>query len=250
MSRGRRISIPRHRRLVLDVCYVSQMVPSFPVEKWMQLGEVEAARRNARTPISWVSIYLKAFGLIAKNITPLRQLFVQCPWNHLYEHPFSVGSVSIHRDVVGSDSRLIWARCVKPEEQTLESLQAFLQHAKTGPLEEVFRDGIRIEKLPACLRRWAWRFGMRWHGRQRAKKVGTFTISTLAGMDVMNRNHPLVTTCSLAYTKVEPDGRSLVTLICDHRVLDGVLAANALHRLDEELNTSILNELKEISRSG
>ncbi len=85
---------------------------------------------------------------------------------------------------------------------------------------------------------------MRWHGRQRAKKVGTFSISTLAGMDTMNRYHPLVTTTSLAYTKVDANGLSLVTLLCDHRVIDGYLASVVLKDLEQVLNSEIVEELR------
>ena len=45
---------------------------------------------------------------------------------------------------------------------------------------------------------------------------------------------------------IYPDGLCRVTLISDHRVLDGVTAAQALILLKETLNTSIIGELKNL----
>jgi hypothetical protein len=88
---------------------------------------------------------------------------------------------------------------------------------------------------------------MHWHGRQRAKKIGTFSISTLAGENAINRGHPLVVTSSLAYSRCEPNGACLVTLLADHRVLDGMLAAQALTLLETQLNGQVLSELASLN---
>ena len=240
---GQRLQFPKNRRLVLDICHASKSVPAFPVERRFQLGELRDARDQSTTRISWVALFLRAYGIVSQSMPELRQVFVTYPWNHLYEHPHSVASISIHRDDPEDGARLIWGRIPSSEDRTLCEIQARLDHAVHGPLEEVFRDGIRLERLPTPLRRFSWWLAMRWHGRQRAKKLGTFSISTLAGENALNRGHPLVVTSSLAYSRCDDDGACLVTLLADHRVLDGILASQALHQLESQLRGPVLNEL-------
>ena len=54
-------------------------------------------------------------------------------------------------------------------------------------------------------------------------------------MGAVNRFHPTICTTSLSYGPLEADGRCLVTLIADHRVLDGAAAARALQTLERVL---------------
>lgn len=245
---GKQLAFPRNRRLILDICHASRSVPAFPVERTLQIGEVSHARNQTETRISWVAIFLRAYGLVCQKIPELRQVFVTYPWNHLYEHPNTVASVAIHREDPAGGKRLIWGRIPFPEFETLIQIQSRLDHAMQGPIDEVFRDGIRLERLPTPLRRLSWWLAMRWNGRRRAKKIGTFSVSTLAGENALNRGHPLVVTSSLAYSRCDADGACQVTLIADHRVLDGVLAARALQLLEETLNGQIFIELQAIAK--
>ena len=48
---------------------------------------------------------------------------------------------------------------------------------------------------------------------------------------------------SIAYAPLEDDGRCLVTLIADHRVIDGAQAARTLERLEEVLVGRMAGEL-------
>jgi hypothetical protein len=177
-------------------------------------------------------------------------MFVAYPTPRLYEHPFSVASISIHRDDPNGGKRLIWGRLDNPEDSGLVPIQKRLDQVTRGPLNEVFKDGMRLERLPSPLRRLSWWLAMNVQGRQRAKKIGTFSISTLAGENSLNRGHPLVTTSSLAYSRCSDDGACLVTLIADHRVVDGMLAAQALGLLETKLVGQVLDELTSIQANG
>ena len=247
--RGKRLSFPKNRRLVLDICQAAKSVPTFPVERSFQLGDLQEARDHAGMRISWVALYTRAYGLVCQAIPELRQMFVAYPTPRLYEHPHSVASISIHRDDPNGGKRLIWGRIDNAEASRLVEIQQRLELVSHGPLDEVFKDGMRLERLPTLLRRLTWWLAMNWQGRQRAKKIGTFSISTLAGEDVLNRSHPLVATSSLAYSRCDSNGSSLVTLLADHRVLDGVLAAQALGLLETRLNGQVLDELLSLRRN-
>lgn len=241
---GRIIPFPSSRRLVLDICWAARFVPAFPVEQTFQLKDLSEARNATNPKISWVSLFLKAYGLAGRDIPELRQVFARYPWVRLYEHPHSVISVSVHRDDGHGGTRLIWARLIDCESKPLTEIQNTMVHTQAGPIAEVFRDGYRFEKIPAFIRRTSMWLGMHCQPRQKAKKMGTGSISTLAGENTLNRFHPLIVTTSLAYSRCEADGSCLVTLLCDHRVLDGVLAARALKRIEFHLNTTVYNELR------
>ena len=249
-QRGRCHPIPRHRRLILDVCRASLSVPSFPVDRVMQLGVVVKARQKiperCAFRISWVTIFLRSYALVCKEIPELRSLYFCMPWERTYEHPNTVASISIHRLDDEGIERLIWARLSNCESRSLLDIQRQMDDAIEKPLWDVFRDGLRIERLPSWIRRLSWWLGMNWKPRQRAKKAGTFSISTLAGEDASNYGHPLVVTSSLSYTKCNADGECTVTMISDHRVLDGVLAARALKRLESIMTTIVVDELNAI----
>jgi len=66
----------------------------------------------------------------------------------------------------------------------------------------------------------------------------------LAGFSAMNRFHPTICTTSLSYGPLDDDGRCLVTVIADHRVLDGAAVAKALARLEAVLTGEITAELR------
>jgi hypothetical protein len=77
--------------------------------------------------------------------------------------------------------------------------------------------------------------------------MGTFSVSTLASHAAYNRLHPSPLTTSLAYGPLESDGRALVTLLADHRLLDGVPVARALERLEQVLLGEMVNELRQLT---
>jgi pyruvate/2-oxoglutarate dehydrogenase complex dihydrolipoamide acyltransferase (E2) component len=59
--------------------------------------------------------------------------------------------------------------------------------------------------------------------------------------------HPLITTSSIAFGPMNLDGDMQVVLICDHRVMDGMVGAAALQSLSNVMQTSILDELNTLA---
>ena len=84
---------------------------------------------------------------------------------------------------------------------------------------------------------------MRSSSPKRVSRIGTFSLSTLAGCGATNRFHPTLCTTSLSYGPLDAESRCLVTVIADHRVLDGVTVARALARLEDVLAREIATEL-------
>lgn len=243
---GRRRLSP-NRSVVLDLVYYSRTVPLFPAERQFALAEVTAARRQTRTRVSWSAVFLKAYGLVAARVPQLRQAYQKFPWPHLYQFPHNVGMVAVSREHQGED-RLCFGRFIKPEEQSLVALQNELDRYQQGPIETTFSRQVSVSRLPWPIRRLMMFCGLHLSGGRRAKRLGTFGMSALAGQGVINRFHPTFLTTSLSYGPVDDDGHALITLICDHRILDGALAARALVDLERTLQTTILEELRSLRR--
>jgi hypothetical protein len=247
VGRPKRMPLGEERALVCDVTYFARRLPIFPVEKVFDLGEVAALREAAQPRISWSVLFLKAYGLVASRHVSLRRAYVRWPWPHFVEWPHSIGTLAISRETAG-DKRLCWARFVRPEERTLTELNERLRWFQERPIDEAFKQQVQLSKLPRMIRQLIWWWNLEFAGGKRATRLGTFSLSSLAGQGVVNRGHPTVLTSSLTYGPLDERDRSVVTLLCDHRVLDGAPAAAALHDLETVLQTEICRELRSLSR--
>jgi hypothetical protein len=232
-----------NRRLVLDGLYFAKRVPLFPIEKTVELGEVARLRKAADTRISWAAVFVKAYALAAAKQRPLRQMYIRWPWPHLAEQPASTAMVVVNRQYRGED-RICWGKLTTPENRSLLNLQRALDAYQTEPVGEVFRRQVLLSRMPTPLRRLIYWWNINLSGSKRARRLGTFTMSTLAGEGVMNRMHQTFLTTSLTYGPLDENGRALVTLLSDHRVVDGIVAARALADLEAALQGPILAELK------
>lgn len=245
-NRGSRRWLPRSRRTAVDIAVAALKVPSFPIYRSFSLAVPESARRACTQRIGWAALLMHAYGRVAMEFEALRDVYVRYPVPYVYRHPEAVGAITIHRQDEFGEERLAWGRLVQPGLAPLNQVQNAIARFTTEPIASFYRDGLRMEKLPGPLRSLQWWGLMRWSGRKRAKHLGTFSISNLGGWGVLNAKHPLVTTTSLAMGPIDESGKCDVALICDHRVLDGVLAARALCRLEEVLNHESVQALREL----
>jgi len=244
------------RACVSDVARLAQEIPLFPVERTMDLGPLAAARTGVGTSaaagsarIGWAAVFLKAYALVAREMPVLRTWLVRgFPRGGLRLTPRlataaeSVATLAVNRIENGED-RLFWARLAAPDAQPLSGIQQFVVDCATKPVEEMFKRQLQLEMVPGFLRRTILRWNMNSFSRKRAARIGTFSLSTLAGMGATNRFHPTICETSLSYAPLDSEGRCLVTLIADHRVLDGVPAARALAALEVALTGPLAAEL-------
>jgi hypothetical protein len=104
---------------------------------------------------------------------------------------------------------------------------------------------LRIASLPLPLRRLMWWLGLN-IGRQRANYFGTFGLSVYSALNAESL-HPLSPLTSLLnYGVIDASGDVNVRIIYDHRVMNGANVARALERLEEILNTVIVEELRSL----
>jgi hypothetical protein len=98
--------------------------------------------------------------------------------------------------------------------------------------------------MPTPLRRLIWWWNMHLAGAARARRLGTFFLSTLAGRGAEIQLPPSIQTGCLTYGPLDAQGISRVTLAYDHRIMDGVLAARILERLEQILLQDVAAELQ------
>lgn len=241
---GRKLSLSLPRRTIGDLMHFAKQVPTIPVQRRMRLSALVAARQAADPRPSWVSIFTKAYGLVAARWPELRRSYMSLPTAHLYEHPGNVASVAVERRYEGEDG-VFFGHIRSPETRSLEELDDKLRHFKEDEVESIgcFRRMLSMARLPRPLRRLAWWLGLNAWGRKRATFFGTFGISSYSGLGAASL-HPLTpcTTC-LNYDVIDEHGDVDVRIVYDHRVLDGATIARVLADLEKVLTGPIVNEL-------
>lgn len=237
--------IHRDRRLVIDLCYIARSIPLYPLERTLRLARVAESRERSHVHVSWAVLFVKAYGILSAREPRLRQVYLRWPQACTYEHPESIAMLAVHRRTEHGE-RLCWGRFVAPEKQSLVQLQAQLDDYKRGPLERVFRRQVRFAAIPSLLRRAGWWLSLNLSGARRARRVGTFSITTLGSAGAVNHMHPTCLTSSLTYGPLSSTCEMPVTIVFDHRVLDGAPLAKALADLETILNGQVADELDEL----
>jgi len=154
--------------------------------------------------------------------------------------------VAVERDYLG-EKAVFFGHLRSPETQTIASLDKHLKDYKDKPITKfgLFRRALQIARYPRFLRRFVWWVGLNVGGAKRAKRLGTFGLSVYSGLgsESLHPLSPLTTT--LNYGVIE-DGRVIVRVIYDHRVMDGGTVARAQARLEEVLKREIVEELRSL----
>jgi hypothetical protein len=256
------------RRLVADIVRLSHRVPIFPVDRVMRLGGLDQLRRAAEPRIGWAAVFMKAYAIVARERPALRSWYVPwrivTPWRppRVATSPISVASLALSRprrtdgrgaaeaDLAMDPEAIWWARIREPDARPLAEIQAAIVRHATAPVTEVFARQIELTRVPGPLRRLILRWNAHSPSRKRPLRVGTFSLSTLAGEGCGNRMHPTFLSTSLSYTPLDEEGRMTVTLLADHRLLDGVPVARALVALEETLSGPIRAELAALAAAG
>jgi hypothetical protein len=246
--RGRAIPLSRPRRMVIDLLHFAKRVPSIPVQRRMSLGPVVNARAACHLRPRWAAIFTKGFAIVAQEFPQLRRAYIKLPWPMLYEYPTSNANIIVEREYYGEPA--LFSTLIKdPATRSLSDVGRVLENAIKAPIDSIkeFRRAIRIAALPRPLRRLLWWLGLN-IGRQRSNFFGTFAISIYSALNSESL-HPLTPlTTVLNYGVIGREGDVNVRIVYDHRVLDGATVARALARLEEILNTQIVDELKSLAK--
>jgi hypothetical protein len=211
----------------------------------MRLAPLVEAHARVPRPVSWCAIFTKAYGQVAAAVPELRRAYLAFPRPRLYEHPSNIASVAVERRYQ-DDNAVFFAQLRGPEGQSLRDLDTHLRRFKTEPIENIglFRRAVTVSRLPRCLRRFLWWTSLNISGPTRARRLGTFGVSSYAGLGAESL-HPLSPlTTTLHYGVIRADGTVTVRITYDHRVMDGSTVARALALMEAVLNRDMVAELQ------
>ncbi|MCG8583673.1 MAG: 2-oxo acid dehydrogenase subunit E2 [Pirellulales bacterium] len=245
-TRPQRARISPSRAIVRDILHFAHNIPLCAHERQVELASINRLRKACDARISLPVIFLKAYGIVAARRPLLRRWYLRWPIPHVFQHNANEAKLVMRREFEGDDW-LFWARFLRPESSTLTELQGQLDQYQSAPVEEVFRQQVQFARLPVLARRALWWFTLNLTGRKRAKRVGTFALTTVAGQGTMIPQPPSLLTSTISYGPIADDGRATVSLTYDHRLMDGHHVADILRELDETLHTVIRAELRELS---
>ncbi len=242
--KGRTLGLSIPRRFICDMVRYARRVPTIPVARTFDVSALAEPRAMHPARPSWSVLFMKAYGLVASEHPPLRRALLTFPWTRIYEHPVAICSLAVERMFEGEEGIFV-GLFRAPEQQTLEELQAALTLYKTEPLEAVgfFRQELRICAAPWFVRRFLWWSTLNVGGAKRAKRLGTFGLTTYGalGAEQLHPVSPLTTT--LTFGPIDEHGRVCVKIIYDHRVLDGAYVARRLRDVEDALRGQVLREL-------
>ena len=240
---GRR-RIPPSRAIVSDLLYFHQQIPTCAHDRVMQLSALESVRKGSIERISVAMLFTKAYSAVAARHPELQQTWRNWPVAHLYQHAEPVSLITVSRHFEDADW-LFWGRLAAPHRQTLAALQKQLDRFTSQPVEHVFRRQLHLSALPVWIRRTLLWWTLNVAGGKRAQRTGTFTVTSISGRGAEIQHPPTIATSTLTYGPIARTGQCRVTLVYDHRVMDGALVARVLEELESELNGAIVEELLE-----
>jgi hypothetical protein len=243
--KGVRLPLSPARQMIVELMHHARPVPSLPLACKLDVAELAAARESAVPRPSWTAIFLRAYALVSRRNPPLRRALIRYPRPHLYEHPHSVAGILVER-VWRGEPVVLGARITAPENRPLALITDVLTRFAEAPVEDVnyFRQWLRIGRLPAVLRRFLFWSTLHVSGFKRAKRLGTFTLSSLGNFGI-EQMHPLTPLTSyFTFGPISPTGEVTAKIVYDHHVLDGRCVARCLRDLEQVLHTDLLAELR------
>ena len=239
-----RARIPRSRSLVVDILRLHQHNPTVAHNRSMRLGELADVRRRSSVRVSWSALFIKAFAEVSSRNPTLRQTWRTWPWPHIFQHQESVANLAVNQQHDGDDW-LFWGLIRSPEQRSLTEIQAAIDAFNNEPVGGQFSKQLKLSSLPTIARRLIWWWNLNIAGEKRGKRLGTFSLTSISGRGAEIQHPPTVMTAGLTFGPLDQHGQMKVTLAYDHRLMDGSFIADRLIELEEHLNGSILEELRE-----
>lgn len=214
----------------------------------MKLAELAEARQCCASRISWPALFIRSWGLVCSRNPTLLQTWRNWPWSHIYQHRAAVATLAMNRQYQDEDW-LFWGRLRSPERQSLVTIQESIDRFSSHAPEKVFRQQLQMSRLPSLIRRLVWWWNLELAGEKRTRRIGSFFLTTVSSLGAEIQHPPGVMTTGLTYGPLDGRGAMKVTLIYDHRLMDGAFVSSRMAELEEILNGPMLEELAAIDRS-
>src|SRR5262249_56072788 len=102
--KGIRVPVSPARTMVMEVLHHARKVPSLPLSRDMNVGDVGAARKACG--VTWTALFLRAYGLVSQQHPELRRAWMRWPYQHFYEHPTTEAAILIEPQCQGHQAAL------------------------------------------------------------------------------------------------------------------------------------------------
>lgn len=234
--------VPDHRRVIVDLMHFQRELPMVAHDRRIDLTAMVEARKASAERISWTMLFIKAFGMVARETPELRQTFIPGLFPRIYQHGFSIATLALTR-IVDEREQLFFPRFDQPDRLSLTELQHHLREVQEHPVKELFGDHLRIQKYPWLIRRIVIGLRFYFHGRKRVKRFGTFGLTTLAGQNTTIQKPICPVPYLMTYGPMDEKNRSTLTVSYDHRLLDGMQMARVLAQIESVINGQLANEV-------
>ena len=195
--KGRNLPLTGPRRFIIDLVHFARQIPSTPVSRPMDVSALIGPARHASGAAVVGGPVHEGLRPGGRRPSPLASGLLEFPWPRLYEHPWmncAWRSSGRSRSEQGVFVGLFRA----PEQQTLGQLQEALAFYKSQPLEEVgfYRRAMCVSRGPTPVRRLLWWSTLHVSGYKRAKRFGTFGLTSYGalGAESLHPISPLTTT--------------------------------------------------------
>ena len=248
---GKAVRLSASRKWVCDLLHFARGIPTVPVQKRLDLSRVVEARGQLEKRPRWVTLFTKAYAQLCAETPELRRAYLKYPYARLWQHGCPVASVAINREHAG-ERCVFFAKIREPQAMTIAELDAVVDHHVESPIEEVetFRLAIGVSGMIQPVRRLIWWLGLHWRGIWREAIFGTFGVSVYSGTGAQSLHPISPLTTLLNYGPIDESGCVDVRVVYDHRVMDGLVVAEGLGRLQVIFDTVIAEELKGMAKAG
>lgn len=212
----------------------------------MQVAELAEARARAGVRISWSALIIQAWGEISSRHPVLLQTWRAWPLRHIYQHHTTVANLAISR-VHDGEEWLFWGLVRSPERRSLVDIQKSIDAFNNEPVDSQFQKQLKLSQLPTFARRLVWWWNLNITGEKRGKRLGTFSLTTISGRGAEIQHPPTLMTTGLTFGPIDGRGQMKVTLVYDHRLMDGSFIADRLIEFEDQLNGAVLTELRSLA---
>jgi hypothetical protein len=229
------------RRLVIDLMHASE--PLVSIKRSMQLDRLASARATRTWRHSWATLIAKGYCIVARDEPRLRTFYLPLPWPRFYEARRSIAMLAVSRDDIEPDA-LVFQKLGPADELSLDFIEYRIRSAKAAPIKDLgsIARMLSIARWPWPVRRLIWGVALNL-GRERANNFGTIALTSIASLGaetvVLRGPGP----AAISYGLVKEDHTMELIFHWDHRIYDGILAARALRRLEEVMNSVIADEV-------
>ena len=248
--RGTSHPLSVQRRMVIDLLYFATGIPTVPVQKRMSLGPlIGGTGRKPRTAALDGDLH-QGIWVVAEEFPELRRVYIKLTLAAIVRVPDQQGQHPPRARLQRRVRRLAGFNQRPRASIACATSDTWIGYASTTPVEEIkdFRRWTQFARLPTFVRRAFWWLGLNW-GRQRGNYFGTFGVSVYSALKAESL-HPLSpATTVLNYGVMTEDGVLDVRIIYDHRVMNGATVARVLGRLEEILNTVMIEEVQSLEKS-